>query len=69
MYVIFATRIFYVLRLGTRWAYLRIKVKSFIELVLMHLEALPRYNIAFAGLPKVMLSSCLIHYRSHLYHC
>lgn len=62
-------RIFHVLYLGTRWMYLCIKVKSFIELVLMHLEALPRYDIAFAGLPKVMLSSCLIHYISHLYHC
>ena len=51
------------------WIYLCIKVKSFIELVLMHLEALPRYDIAFAGLPKVVLSSCLIHYISHLYHC
>ena len=62
-------RIFHVLYLGTRLVYLCIKVKYFIELVLMHLEALPRYHIAFAGLPKLMLSSCLIHYISHFYHC
>lgn len=54
-------RIFHVLYLDTMWMYLCIKVKSFIELVLMHLEALLRYHIAFAGLPKVMLSSGLIH--------